>query len=514
MAKGKAMSVVKQIKVLQEQGKPIRKISEILQISRNTVRRYLREAEAVVEVAATAGEAPMQDGSWKEGSWQSRLPWDEILDKHKKGYQINTLHKQYAGEEVSYWAFNRAFAKVNSFNKEDIITIPMNHKPGEKAQVDYTDGVYIHEWGTDKSRKSQLFCGVLPHSSYTFAEFTLDQKLPSFMKSHEKMWHYFGGVAPYVVPDNLKSGVTKAHLYDPVINPTFQDFANHYGFAVLPARPLRPRDKGVIESTINAIQRSFYQDVKEKKFYNIHSLNEEFKVFLNDFNNRVMKDYGVSRLDRFASERDLLLPLPRESYEFSEWRDSKVHPDCHIQVAHCYYSVPFALVSQTVRVKLTTKTVTIFDSNLSPCATHSRLSGKGKRSTTEGHLPEERVQQSRYAVVNAKGAAKGIGPAMTELFDQLFEGERPLTHLRRAQGMLRILDEKKGVKADALEYAARQCLTFQRCQTDYFRQCATTYAADQKRALSSFGAPQRQPDSACLRNPEKITPEEMTHVTD
>ena len=133
----------------------------------------------------------------------------------------------------------------------------LHHKVAEKTQIDFTDGLFITERGTGKKILTQFFLGVLPFSSYTFGEFVLDQKLATFIGVQERMFAYFGGVTPYVVVDNLKSGVHRAHLYDPDVNPTYCDFATHMGFAVLPARPYKARDKGSGKPTSECFREGF-----------------------------------------------------------------------------------------------------------------------------------------------------------------------------------------------------------------------------------------------------------------
>jgi len=124
------------------------------------------------------------------------------------------------------------------------------------------------------------------------------------------MFAYFGGVTPYVVVDNLKSGVLRAHLYDPDVNPTYCDFANHMGFAVLPARPFKARDKAAGESNIGVIQRDFFQEVRNRTFYSLADLNTAFRHYLERLNHAVMKDYGISRAQRFEGEKEGLKDLP------------------------------------------------------------------------------------------------------------------------------------------------------------------------------------------------------------
>ena len=159
------------------------------------------------------------------------------------------------------------------------VTIRLDHKPGEKVQVDFSDGVWLTDSTTGKKTLTEFFLGVLPFSSHVFGDFVLDQKLPTFVRLDERMFAYFGGVTPYLVVDNLKSGVHKTHLYDPDVNSTYCDFANHMGFAVLPARPRKPRDKGSGETHIGVVQRDFYQRVRNQVFYSLEELNAVLRAW-------------------------------------------------------------------------------------------------------------------------------------------------------------------------------------------------------------------------------------------
>ena len=176
----------------------------------------------------------------------------------------------------AYWEYARAVASPSE------VTIRLDHKPGERVQVDFSDGVWLTDRASGKKPLTQLFLGVLPFSSYTFGEFVLDQKLSTFIGLHERMFAYFGGITSYVVVDNLKSGVYRPDLYDADVNPTYCDFANHMGFAVLPARPRKPRDKGSGESHNGVLQRDFYQQVCHQVFYSLEELNAVLRRYLDE----------------------------------------------------------------------------------------------------------------------------------------------------------------------------------------------------------------------------------------
>lgn len=468
-----------QIKLLKGRGISIRKISRILKVSRNTVRKYL---------GITGTSAGVT-----EDSWVAKVSWAHVREEIGRGCTIKQIHREEA-PEVAYLAFWRALRNKVPVSPE--VTIRLHHKPGEKAQIDFCDGIKITDARTGKVLSTQLFVGVLPFSSYTFGEFVENQKLPTFIGVQERMFSFFGGVTPYVVPDNLKSGVHQAHLYDPDVNPTYCDFANHMGFAVLPARPYKPRDKGAGETAVGVIQRGFFQEVRNRTFYSLHELNQAFRQYLDRLNHTVMKDYGISRAQRFEEEKKLLKPLPAVRFQMSEWKSAKVHPDCHIQVDKNFYSTPFKYVGQTVRVKLTEKMVEVFDGDCQPIAVHARLGGCGKFSTFDSHYPEDKVSVARFDVHHAKEQARRIGSNVEKLVGMLLSGEHPLRHLRRAQGILRLIRSHQ-VSAEALDYACAQGLLFRKTRLAYLKSCAVHF---QRNGLKpKLVTPERPPESAHLR---------------
>ena len=252
-----------QIKTLSEQGHSIRSIARILRLSRRTVRKFLESAPQL---------------SSESGGWVETVDWDYVRQEvYGKGTTVKQIQREVA-PEIAYVKFWRQFReKVNHQASPDQVTIRLLHKPAEKTQIDFSDGLWITEPAMGKKTLTQFFLGVLPFSSYTFGEFVLDQKLSTFIGVQSRMFAYFGGVTPYVVVDNLKSGVHKADLYDPDLNPTYCDFANHMGFAVLPARPYKARDKGSGESHIGVIRRRFFQEVRNRVFYSLPELNAAFR---------------------------------------------------------------------------------------------------------------------------------------------------------------------------------------------------------------------------------------------
>lgn len=464
----KSRAMIEQIKLMNEAGHSIRKIASALNVSRNTIRRYLRDEQKTES---------LNDKPETKVHWKMRIDWDWVILERSKGVTVKQLYSEVA-PAISYDHFCRA---IRDEKKPTIKTaLRLIHNPGEKAYVDYCDGLKITCPRTGKQTKTQLFCGVLPFSSYTFAIFSESQKLTSFIRSHEAMWAYFGGVSKYVVPDNLRSAVKKAHRYDPETNPTYCDYGNHAGFAVLPARPYTPRDKASVETGVGVLQRTFYQQVRNETFYSLDELNRRLNIFLKDFNNRIMKDHGVSREDRFSKEKDKLLALPKSHYDIYEWKTPKVHPDCCIQVDKSFYSVPFQYCGQSVRVKVTDTLLEIYSEDLEHIVCHIKSKKIGTVKIDEQHLPPWHLQNSKFELQNCLKAGAVIGEKTSLLLDQWFSGSHPLKFLRRAQGLTRLY--KDGISREALEYAASQAITYKKHNLSYIKSCALSYATRKEKS--------------------------------
>jgi len=470
-----------QIKLMSEQGHSIRSIARVLRLSRRTVRKYLEPA----------AQLPSESGGWEE-----KIDWDHVRQEvYGKGTTVKQIGREVA-PEIAYVKFWRVFReKAGQQASPEQVTIRLHHKPAEKTQVDFCDGLWITDRASGKKTPTQFFLGVLPFSSYTFGEFVFDQKLCTFIAVQERMFAYFGGVTPYLVVDNLKSGVHKPDLYDPDVNPTYCDFANHMGFAVLPTRPYKARDKGSGESNIGVVQRGFFQEVRNRVFYSLSELNQALREYLDRLNREVMKDHGVCRAQRFAEEKKHLKPLPPSRFEMSEWRAAKVHPDCHIQVEKNFYSVPFVYVGQKLRVRLTDKMVEVFTEESLPLTAHLRLRGIGQFSTYDCHYPEAKLAVARFEVRHAQEQAKTLGPNVEQLVGELCSGQHPLRHLRRVQGILR-LSKRYPITAEALDHACQRALSFNKKRLAYIKDCALYFVSYGQRP--TLVAPQRKPDTVHL----------------
>lgn len=479
-----SVAMQKQILELHAQGMTARKIAKILKVGRNTIRRVINKNS-------------ISDPGSAIPSWTKSVDWEKVRLEASRGVPMNILARENASDVISYVQFWRQFHKKYPLVPK--VTMRLDHKPGEKCFFDYTEGIDIVNATSGEARKTSLCCGVMAMSSYTFGEFTFTERRDDLIRSMENAFRYFGGVTPYVTVDNQKAAVNHAHWYDPEVNPAFVDFANHWGFAVIPARPFKPRDKGGNESGIGVIQKQFYQEVRDRTFYSLEELNRTFKEYLERLNTAVMKDWGVSRGERFHGEQGLLKPCPLVNWEVAEWRTAKVHADCHVQVLKKFYSCPFKYVGREVRVKVTAKLIEVFDRDLNPLAAHARLLGREIYSTDPKHYPEEKVALTQFSVQLAQRAAEKIGPETVKLVEELLGGNYPLKYLRRVQGILR-LQQTARITREGLEHAAKMAMTYRKLQFAYVKATAEYFDKNGNRPSVVRAAPVREPSSIYLHN--------------
>ena len=213
----------------------------------------------------------------KKGEWSASVDWESIHREFRAGTTLTILWQEQVENgvvDVQYLAFRKHFNKRFADSKQSMHRV---FSPGSRTEIDYCDGIDLYCPLTGEVLSTQLFVGVLCHSRYTFAEFTLSQKSRDFLSSHVRMFDFFGGVSEVISPDNLKSAVIKAHRYDPEINPAYTRLAEHYEIGVVPARVKTPKDKEIVERTIQIFQRWFYGIVRKRTFTSLVELNRTFR---------------------------------------------------------------------------------------------------------------------------------------------------------------------------------------------------------------------------------------------
>jgi transposase len=301
-----------------------------------------------------------------------------------------------------------------------------------------------------------VFVAVLGASSYTFAEATPGQDLRSWIGSHMRAFEFFDGVAEVVVPDNLKAAVTHPSYYEPELNPTYRDMGEHYGVAIIPARPYRARDKAKAEVGVQVVQRWIVAALRKRKFFSLEEANQAIAELLVRLNQRPFRKREGNRATLFAQlDRPALQPLPASRYQFGQWKTARVNLDYHIEVERHYYSVPYALVHQEVEVHLTAETLEVLHGGVR-VASHVRSYELGKATTLTDHMPKAHQKHVGRTPSRLIEDAQQTGPCTGQLVEAILAAKRhPEMGYRSCLGILRLA---KNYPVERMEAAARRAL--------------------------------------------------------
>lgn len=427
--------------------------------SRATVQDYLRRAEAhnvtYQEAKELTDEALMARlGKQKPGRHARAVtlePDFAALDQEleRKGMTLALLWQEWSqnhpGSHYSYSTFCRRF---NRYRRVTRVTLRQQFRPGEKLFIDYAgQTVPIVDRHTGEVREAPVFVAVLGASYHKYAEVTESAELSYWLGSHVRAFNFYGGVPQTVVIDNLKTGVTTPCRYDPVINRSYQELAQHYGVAVLPARSKKPRDKAKVEKAVQDVERWVLAPLRDRVFYSVAEVNEAISPLLAALNNRTLRDYGESAKSRFDKfEKEALRPLPAIGYSFATWKSAKVSLDYHVAVGKRYYSVPYHLVGEEVLVRIGEKTVEIFQKN-QRVALHIRSHAHAHSHITDAsHMPPNHVAVVQRTAEYFRRWAGSVGPETTKQVERILNSRsREEYGYRTIQGIKR-LGETKGVQ--------------------------------------------------------------------
>jgi len=465
-AKRLSMRKIKEVLRLRAQGLSNRAIARSLKIPRTTVRRYTTRAEE-------AGLSwPLPEGLTESALEEQLFPPAPPIGRHERaepdwaymhqelrrpGVTRQLLWLEYKAEHPDGFQYARFCGLFREWKGALDPVLRQEHRFGERLFVDYAgQTMAVVDAETAEVREAQIFVGTLGASNFTFAEATWTQSLPDWIGSHVRMFEYMDGVPELLVPDNLRSGVTKACRYDPDVNPTYQEMATHYAVAVLPTRKAKPRDKAKVESGVLIAERWILARLRNHTFFSLDELNREIRRLLEDLNDRPFQKLEGSRRSLFeSSERPLLRPLPSHRYEYAEWRKARVNIDYHIAVDNHFYSVPHGLVHKQVEVRLTATTVEALHDG-KRVAAHARSHRKGRFTTDPAHLSKAHKDHMEWTPSRVIAWAEKTGPYTATLAARIME-HRPHAEqgFRACLGILRL---GKRYSPERLEAACRRAL--------------------------------------------------------
>ena len=443
-----------------------RAIARSCSISHSTVGEYLRRAKAA-GLSWPIPEALDEDGLFwllfpKPLRPRSRVipcpDWSLIhRELRRKGVTLRLLWVEYREAHPDGFGYSQFCELYRRWAKRLKPSMRLSHRGGEKLFVDYAGHtVPIVDRHTGEVRQAQIFVAVLGASNYTYAEAHWSQDLPSWIGGHVRTFAFLGGVPEIVVPDNLKAAVKHPCRYEPDLNPTYQDLAQHYGTAVIPARVRKPKDKAKVEVGVQVVERWIVARLRNRTFFSLADLNQAIRKLLDELNTRPMKHLDRSRRELFETlDQPALKPLPELRYEFAIWKKARVNIDYHVEFERHYYSVPHTLIHQQVYVRATERTIEIFFKNRR-VASHRRTNARGRHTTLSEHMPPSHQKYQEWSPDRFTRYAQTIGPHTTQLVQALLVSRKhPQQAYRSCLGLLHLATR---YGEERLEAACRRAL--------------------------------------------------------
>jgi transposase len=424
-----------------------RAIARSCSLSHSTVGEYLRRAQEAGlswPLPADLGEDTLFEllfpSSAQSSSRVIPVPdWSLIhTELRKQGVTLRLLWVEYREAQPDGYGYSQFCALYRQWAKRLKPSMRLSHKGGEKVFVDYAgQTVPIVDPNTGELHPAQIFIGVLGASNYTYAEAHESQELPNWIGAHVRMFAFFGGVPEIVVPDNLKAGVKHPCRYEPDLNPTYQDLAQHYGTAVIPTRVRKPKDKAKVEVGVQVVERWILARLRHHTFFSLADLNQAIRELLNELNTRQMEHLGRSRRELFERlDQAALKPLPELPYEFAIWKKARVNIDYHIEFEKHYYSVSHTLIHKEVYVRATQSTIEIFFHNRR-VASHRRTHAPGRHTTLSEHMPPAHQKYLEWSPDRFTRWAGSIGPNTVQLVQALLDSrQHPQQAYRSCLGLL------------------------------------------------------------------------------
>lgn len=450
-----------------------RKIGRAVGVDRETVGRYLERAEKAGlrwpaaaslsdgEIEAKLFPKPAQPADPLRPLPDCRYVYDELRAYKKHNLTLMQLWMEYKAEHPDGYQYTQFCEHYRRWRGTLDVVMRQEHRAGEKMFVDFCDGLSLSDPRTGEQRPTQMFVGVWGHSNFTYAEAVLDQSEASWARCHVHAFAYSEVVPRALVPDNLKSGVTKPCFYEPEINRSYADLAAHYGTAVLPARVGRPRDKAKAEAGVLVVQRWILAVLRRRIFFTLAEMNEAIRELLDLLNDRPLRKLRRSRRDLFESQdRPAALCLPERPYEYAQWKKPRVHIDHTVEVEHHFYSVPFRLLREKLDARLTGRTVEVFHRG-ERVAAHVRSYVRGGYTILDEHRPPTHRALLEWTPERMTSWAAKTGPATAGVVAKIMASRKhPEEGFKACLGVLKLGDKYGG---ERLEAAARRALKYNAC---------------------------------------------------
>ena len=453
--KRKTMSKIKQIIRLYQSGTSKRTIACKTGISRNTVKKYLHlvksrgysyeeflklDDQSIDEVLKE--EHPM--GKERLSNLEAFLPYME-KELRRTGVNRWVLWEEYKRKHPAGYSYGQFCHHYQQWSKYTDSCMHFEHKAGDKVFVDYAGKkLQIVDKQTGEIKSVEVFVAILGASQLTYVEASYSQQLEDFIGSMQSALIYFEGVPAAIVPDNLKSAVTKSNKYEPMLNEHFADFGFHYDTHILATRSYKPRDKAMVEKAVSIVYSRIYAPLRNRTFYSLSELNQAIKELLEAYNTVKFKSRDHSRRDLFNSlEKQALKPLPKEAYQIKHYTLATVQKNSHVYLSKDkhYYSAPFRFTGKKVKICYTKSKVEIYN-NYQRIAIHQRDRKPYGYTTIKEHMPTAHQFVSEWNPDKFINWAKAYGQSVHEYIIRVLDNhQHPEQNYKSCIGILSL--EKK-----------------------------------------------------------------------
>jgi len=467
------MTKVRQILRLHSEGSGSKEIHRLTGVSRNTVKRYIQqyttEELTIPDVDLLSDyELDMRFAKLTDIRADPRLEHLQTLlpamEKRLKrpNMTLTKIWEEYRTQYPQGYGHTQFYRYYRLYANQVKPVMHMEHKAGDKMYIDFA-GKKLHlvDPHTGEVKDVEFFAAILGCSQLTYVQAIESQKKEDLIICCENALHYFGGVPQAIVPDNLKSAVTKSSKYEPHINESFAAFAEHYSAAVIPARAYRPKDKSLVEGIVKISYNRIYAEVEKHTYHSLSDLNDAIRVELESHNNKLFSRRNYSRRELFEEvEREALKPLPAFSFEQLECKSVTVMKNGHVSLAldKHYYSVPYIHIGRKVKLLYNSERVEIFY-HYEPIATHVRDQRRYKYTTIIEHLASAHRYLSEWTPDKFIRDAAAIHDTVKDYIEAILETKaHPEQAYKSCAGILNL---QRKVGKDRLINACKRALSYE-----------------------------------------------------
>jgi transposase len=386
--------------------------------------------------------------------------WSDIKrELSRKGVTLLLLWQEYKDANPEGYGYSRFASLYREWLDKTDCRMRQHHKAGEKEWVDFVGlTMPLTNASTGEVRQVQIFASALGASQRIFAKAYESQTLENWLGANADSFEFYGALAEILVIDNLRSGVTSPDRFEPVVNQAFAEFARHYGIAVIPARPRKPRDKAKVENAVQQVERWVLAPLRNRTFFSLQELNEAIAIKVGELDARLMKGPNASRREFFEQiDRPAMRALSMPRYEFAKWKSAKVAIDYCVEFEGHRYSVPHTLVGKRVELRVSLSTIEIFLDSLRVCG-HLRSVSRRGATIESSHMPVAHREHAEWTPERIEKWAAGTGPSTRELVSQMMTANlHPQQAFRACMGVISL---GKNYTPERLEAACSRALRF------------------------------------------------------